>query len=177
MEAGLHLPALVATWRKDVATNLSSSQLLSLGLTLAHSKVQHVTLGQTGDSMDLAPMSLSGVNAENQIDGDYHDVLNPADVTNAPKPYGSHGAWTGLPPFPVPKDVPVAVEGSSAYSALLRKAGCPVTQTSASSPSRRLTVVFPSGQPVAGFVVARALAAGHELVTPGAVSRVTVYAP
>ena len=177
VQAALHLPALVATWHKDVATNLSSSQLLSLGLTLAHSRVEHITLGRTGDAMDLAPMSVPGINAENQIDGASYDVLNPDDVTKALKPYGSRGAWTGLPPLPSPKSVPVTVEGSSAYVALLRKAGFPVTQTSATNSGKRLTVVFPSGQPAAGFVVARALAAGNELVTPGAVSNVTVYAP
>ncbi len=177
VQAALHLPALVSTWRKDVATNLSNSQLLSLGLTLAHSHVQHITLGSNGDSMDLAPMPLPGINHENQIDGAYYDVLNPADVTKILKPYGSTGAWTGLPAFPSPKNVPVAVEGSSAYVALLQKAGFPVTQTSTTSPSSRLTVVFPNGQPVDGFVVARALAAGNELVTPGPVSEVTVYGP
>ncbi len=177
VQAALHLPALVATWRKDVATNLSNSQLLALGLTLAHSRVQHVTLGSAGDSMDLASMPLPGINQENQIAGAYYDVLNSADVTKMLKPYGSTGAWTGLPAFPSPKDVPVAVEGSSAYVALLQKAGFPVTLTSTTSPSGRLTVVFPNGRPVDGFVVARALAAGNELVTPGSVSQVTVYGP
>ncbi len=177
VDAALHLPALVATWRKDVATNLSNSQLLSLGLTLAHSHVQHVTLGSIADSMDLASMPLPGINAENQIDGAYYDVLSAADVTKMLKPYGSTGAWTGLPSFPSPKDVPVAVEGSSAYVALLQKKGFPATQSSATSPSARLTVVFPNGQVAAGFAVARALAAANELVTPGSVSEVTVYAP
>jgi LCP family protein required for cell wall assembly len=177
VQAALHLPALVSTWRKDVATNLSNSQLLSLGLTLAHSHVQHITLGSIGDSMDLASMPLPGINVENQIAGAYYDVLNPLDVTKVLKPYGSTGAWTGLPPFPAPKDVPVAVEGSAAYVALLQKAGFPVTQTSTTSPSSRLTVVFPNGQPAAGFAVARALAAANEFVTPGPVSEVTVYAP
>ncbi len=177
VQAALHLPALVATWRKDVATNLSNSQLLALGLTLAHSQVQHITLGNIGDSMDLASMPLPGINVENQIAGAYYDVLNPADVTKVLKPYGSTGAWTGLPTFPSPKDVPVAVEGSSAYVSLLQKAGFPVTQSSTTSPSSRLTVVFPNGQPTAGFVVARTLGAANELVTPGPVSEVTVYGP
>ena len=177
VEAALHLPALVATWRKDVATNLSNSQLLSLGLTLAHSHVQHITLGTIGDSMDLASMPLPGINVENQIAGAYYDVLNAADVTKVLRPYGSTGAWTGLPPFPKPKDVPVVVDGSSYTLALLQKKGFPATQGAATSPSSRLTVVFPNGQPAAGFAVARALAAANEFVTPGPVSEVTVYAP
>lgn len=177
VDAALHLPALVATWRKDVATNLSNSQLLSLGLTLAHSHVQHVTLGSIADSMQLSAMPLPGINAENQIEGADYDVLNAADVTKVLRPYGSTGAWTGLPTFPSPKDVPVAVEGSGAWAAVLQKAGFPVTQTSTTSPSSSLTVVFPNGQPAAGFAVARALGAANELVTPGSVSEVTVYAP
>ena len=175
--AALHLPALVATWRKDVATNLSNSQLLQLGLTLAHSHVQHITLGSVGDSMQLAAMPLPGINAENQIDAAYYDVLDPANVTKILKPYGSTGAWTGLPPFPQPKDVPVVVDGSSYTAAKLQAAGFPVTQGAATSPSQSLTVVFPNGQPAAGFAVARALAAANELVMPGSVSEVTVYAP
>jgi len=177
VDAALHLPALVAAWRKDVATNLTNSQLLSLGLTLAHSHVEHVTLGSIADSMQLSAMPLPGINAENQIEGADYDVLNAADVTKILKPYGSTGAWTGLPPFPAPKDVPVAVEGSSAWAAKLQAAGFPVTQTSAQSPSSTLTVVFPNGQAVDGFAVARALGAANELVTPGSVSEVTVYAP
>ncbi len=177
VQAALHLPALVAAWRKDVATNLSNSQLLSLGLTLAHSHVQHITLGGIGDSMQLAAMPLPGINQENEIAGAYYDVLNPADVTKVLKPYGSKGTWTGLPPFPPPRTVPVAVEGSLAYVAQLQRAGFPATQISTASPSSRLTVVFPNGQPVDGIVVARALAAGNEFVTPGSVTEVTVYGP
>ncbi len=160
-----------------MATNLSNSQLLSLGLILVHSRVRHITLGKAGDSMDLAPMPFPGIDAENRIDGAYYDVLNTASVTDVLKPYGSTGAWTGLPPFPSPKSVPIAVEGSSAYVSLLEQAGFPATRTADANPSLRLTVVFPNGQPVDGLVVARALGVGNELVTPGAVSEVTVYAP
>ena len=177
VQAALHLPALVAAWRKDVATNLTNSQLLSLGLTLAHSRVQHITLGSNGDSMDLASMPLPGINVENQIASAYYDVLDAAKVTQVLKPYGSTGAWTGLPAFPKPKDVPVVVEGSTYTAATLRAKGFQVTQGSTTSPSQRLTVVFPTGQAPAGFSVARALAAGNEYVTPGPVSEVTVYAP
>ena len=177
VDAALHLPALVATWRKDVATNLTNSQLLSLGLTLAHSHIKHITLGSVGDSMQLAAMPLPGINAENQIAAAYYDVLDPARVTKMLRPYGSTGVWTGLPPFPQPKDVPVVVDGSSYTAAVLHDAGFPVTQGSTASPSSSLTVVFPNGQPAAGFAVARALAAANELVMPGSVSEVTVYAP
>ena len=177
VQAALHLPSLVSVWRKDVATNLSNKELLSLGLTLARSQVSHITVGTINDAMQLASMPLPGINAENAIEGADYDVLNPADVTKALRPYGSTGAWTGLPPFPAPKDVPVVVEGSTYTASLLQKKGFPITQGSTQSPSSQLTVVFPNGQPSAGFAVAQALGTATELVEPGPVSQVTVYAP
>ncbi len=177
VEAALHVPSLISAWSKDVATNLTHSQLLALGMSLAHAHLQKVTLGSIADSMQLGAMPMPGINAENAIEGAYYDVLDAADVTKALKPYGSTGAWTGLPPFPSPKDVPITLYGSQYTMALLQKAGFPVTYGGASAGTTRLTVVFPNGSPTSGFVVGRTLAASNELVQPGSVSQVTVYAP
>ncbi len=177
VQAALHLPSLISAWSKDVATNLTHSQLLSLGMTLAHAHLNKVTLGSDTDSMALASMPLPGVNQENAILGAYYDVLDAADVTTALRPYGSTGAWTGLPPFPKPKNVPIKLYGSQYTMALLQKAGFPVMYGGPAAGTSRLTVVFPNGSPASGFVVGRALGAGNELVEPGSVTEVTVYAP
>ena len=177
VQAALHIPSLISAWSKDVATNLTHGQLLALGMTLAHAHLSKVTLGSDADSMALASMPLPGVNQENAIEGAYYDVLDAANVTAALKPYGSTGAWTGLPPFPQPKDVPITLYGSQYTMALLQKAGFPVTYGGSSAGTSRLTVVFPSGSPTSCFVVGRALGAGNELVKPGNVAEVTVYAP
>ncbi len=177
VQAALHLPSLISAWSKDVATNLTHSQLLALGMSLAHAHLQKVTLGSIADSMQLAAMPLPGINAENSIEGAYYDVLDVANVTKALKPYGSKGAWTGLPPFPAPKDVPITLYGSQSWMAELQKAGFTVTYGGASAGTSQLTVVFPNGNPTSGFAVARTLGTSNELVKPGAVSQVTVYAP
>jgi hypothetical protein len=177
VQAALHLPALVAAWRKDVATNLTNQQLVALGLTVARSRIDHVTVGSIHDAMQLVSMPLPGINAGNQIEGADYDVLDNAEITKALQPYGSTGARTGLPNLPAPKDVPVALEGSSVWAAVLQKAGFSVTRTSSVSPSSQLTVIFPNGKPQDGFAVAKALGAATELVTPGSVPQVMVYAP
>jgi LCP family protein required for cell wall assembly len=177
VQAALHLPALVSAWSKDVATNLSPSQLLSLGMTAAHAHLQKVTLGSIADSMQLSPMPLPGINAENAIEGAYYDVLDAANVTKALKPYGSTGAWTGLPPFPAPQNVPVVVYGSQYVLSELQKAGYPATYGGPYTGSGVITIVFPNGSPTSGFVVARTIGTATEMVKPGAVTQVTVYAP
>ena len=177
VEAAVHLPALVAAWRKDVATNLSNAQLVALGLQVARSRISHVTIGSIHDAMQLASMPLPGIDATNEIEGADYDVLDNAEITQALKPYGSTGAQTGLPALPPAKDVPVALAGSSTWAAVLEKAGFSVTQSSSASPSSQLTVIFPNGEPQDGFAVAKALGTATELVTPGNVSQVTVYAP
>ncbi|MDA8346685.1 MAG: LCP family protein [Thermaerobacter sp.] len=177
VQAALHLPSLIAAWSKDVATNLTHSQLLALGMSLAHAHLQKVTLGSIADSMQLGAMPLQGINVENAIEGAYYDVLDTANVTRALKPYGSKGAWTGLPPFPSPTDVPVTLYGSQYVMAELQKAGFTVTYGGSSAGTTQTTVVFPNGSPTAGFVVGRALGQSNELVKPGSVAQVTVYAP
>jgi len=177
VQAALHLPALISAWSRDVATNLTHSQLLALGTTLAHAHLRKLTLGDAADSMALASMPLPGFNAQNAIEGAYYDVLNAATVTAQLKPYGSTGAWTGFPPFPKPKDVPVTLYGNRYTMLRLQQAGFPVTYGGASAGTSRLTVAFPNGQPTSGFVVGQALAAGDELVEPASVQDVTVYAP
>jgi LCP family protein required for cell wall assembly len=174
VEAALHLPALISAWSKDVATNLTPQQLLSLGMTVSHARLQKVTLGGIADSMQLGPMPLPGINAENAIDGAYYDVLDVANVTKALKPYGSKGAWTGLPPFPSPKNVPVVVYGSQYIMAELQKAGFPATYGGPYA-GTGITIDFPSGQVTSGMIVARTLGTANELVQPGNVTQVTVY--
>lgn len=178
VNAAIHLPALLAAWRQDVATNLSNQQLLQVGLMAAHSRIVRTTIGSISDSMVLAPMPMPGFNVSNSILGAYYDVLNAADITAELRPYGSTGAWTGLPPFPAAKDVPVTVIGSTYYASLLRQKGFPVTQGATSCGCKAVSVTFPTGQqPVGAFEVAKVVGNSNAYVTPGNVTQVTVQAP
>lgn len=177
VQAAVHLPALLAAWRKDVATNLTNQQLMQLGLMAAHSHIARITIGSLADSMRLASMPLQGFNHENYITGAYYDVLNAANIYTTLKPYGSTGAWTGLQPFPQPKTVQVAVEGSSYYAYLLQKKGFTATVTSTSCGCSGVTVTFPPGQFLQGVMVAKVVGNSNAYVTPGNVSQVTVQGP
>lgn len=173
------LNSLTNVWRKDVATNISTPRLLGLATAIAGGRVQNVILGSVRDSMDLASAPLPGVNRENYLTGAYYDVLDPRHIATVLKPYGSTGSSTGLPPIPLPSQVPVTVYGSRNVAQSLTKEGFTVQYKGSAGYVSRLSVYYPPGQMPWGWTVGRALGEANEWVAPGAAgsSAVIVYAP
>ncbi|MDE2570964.1 MAG: LCP family protein [bacterium] len=175
-KVGTVLPRFMGRMRHDIATDLPESELVRIGVAMAGAPVYQVPLGSLRDSMALAPAKLAGVNAQGRIDGDYYDVLDPAEIHARLAEFGSRGSSTGLPALPAPASVPITLYGSEHLAlhlehlgfAHLRRAGGP-TQV---DPVR---VVYPAGHAAEGWAVARAIGQGNELVEPGEVTRVTVY--
>ncbi len=168
---------LIGTWEKDVATNLSTSQLLGIAMTTNGSKMTNVQLGSVSDSMDLASAPAPGLNAENYLTGAYYDVLDANHIAQVLAPFGSTGATLGLPPFPSPQSVPIGLYGSASTAAQLRKDGFPVTILGPSQGGS--SVIYPQGKMPWGWVVARAIGNSNEWVAPAssATSSVIVYGP
>ncbi len=173
------ISGLIGTWKKDIATDMSTSDLIALAADLPHAKVTHITLGNIGDSMQLASAPLSGVNQENYITGAYYDVLNPAHIEQILKPYGASGASTGLPALPAPSTIPVQVYGSSNVVSKLQTAGFQVTSLGAGNGTYPVQIMYPAGDIAWGWQVARTLATGNGIVEPGSPNpnAVVVYAP
>lgn len=169
---------LIGTWQKDVATNLTTPQLLGMAMATDGSKLANVQLGRVGDSMDIAGAPLEGVNAENYLTGAYYDVLDASSVEKTLAPFGSTGASLGLPAFPSPSSVPIGLYGSASTAAELRKAGFPVTILGPSQGSAG-SVYYPPGKMPWGWVVARAIGNSNEWVSPASSqsSSVIVYGP
>ncbi len=170
---------LIATWKKDIATDMNTSDLIALAADLPGAKVTHITLGNIGDSMQLASAPLSGVNQENYITGAYYDVLNPAHIQQMLKPYGSTGSATGLQALPAPSTIPVQVYGSSDVVSKLQAAGFQVTSLGAGNGTYPVQIMYPAGDIAWGWQVARTLATGNGIVEPGSPNpnAVVVYAP
>lgn len=167
---------LVHVWSQDVATNLSTSQLVGIGMESAGAKLNTVQLGSVRDSMNLAGANLSGVNEENYLTGAYYDILNQDKITQLLKPYGSHGANLGLPPLPTPGSVPVVVYGSQSAAVELQKAGFPTTYAGQAAVNRD-SVYYPPMDMPWGWSVARVLGTSNAWVAPGSnTSAVVVYA-
>ncbi|MDQ0188979.1 LCP family protein [Alicyclobacillus cycloheptanicus] len=167
---------LVTVWKKDVATNLTTTQLVGIGMETAGASIREVQIGDDADSMDLASTPAPGINAENYLTGAYYDVLDPAEITKTLAPFGSTGANLGLPPLPDPKDVPVELYGPESLAATLRHAGFPVTYMGPSNGQN--TVYYPAGKMTWGWAVARAVGNSNEWVAPSSSSDcVVVDAP
>ncbi|PWI56954.1 LCP family protein [Sulfoacidibacillus thermotolerans] len=169
---------LMNTWKKDIATDMSTSDLIALAADLPGAKVVHVTLGNLGDSMQIASAPLPGINQENYITGAYYDVLNPQHIYQMLKPYGSTGSSLGLPPLPAPSQIPVQVYGSQAVVNELKSAGYPVTWMGPGNGTYPVQIMYPSGDIEWGFQVGRTLATGNGIVEPGSPNpnAVVVYA-
>ena len=170
---------LADTWKKDVATDLPTQEMIGLGLESVGAKINRVTLGSVADSMDLADAPLQGVNTSNYLTGAYYDVLDTGQVAATLRPYGSTGSSTGLPPIPSTGDVPVTVYGSSVVAENLRHAGYTVTWAGPEATGSQVQVYYPPGKMPWGWVVARTLGTANEFVMPSThdLASVVVYAP
>lgn len=170
---------LVGVWKKDVATNLSTKDLIGLAMATSGSKLKTVYLGSIKDSMDLAGAPVAGINAENYLTGAYYDVLDPKNITATLKPLGSTGSDLGLPPIPEPSKVPVTVYGSQAVAGELQKAGFPVTYGGSSATGSQIQIYYPPGKMPWGWAIARTLGTANEWVAPSShsMTEAVVYAP
>ena len=161
----IKLYQLVKLWHKDVATNLSTEQLVGLGMAASGSSVNKIILGSDRDSMDLAGTALPGVNKQGYLTGAYYDVLDPANIYQTLKPFGSTGSSTGLPPLPLPGNINVTVYGSQGYYNVLKQAGYNVTFAGGQA-SGRVTIYYPPGQIEMAWAVGRTLGTGNAWVAP-----------
>jgi LCP family protein required for cell wall assembly len=167
------LPNFVAKIKRDVATNLSQNKLVRIGIAMAGAPVYQVPLGSIADSMVLAPTDIPGINAEGHLDGDYYDVLDPANICKRLAEFGASGCTTGFGPLPNPHDVAVTLYGTQHLALHLEHQGFSHV-TIAGGPTGEDRVLYPAASPEAGLVVARAVSRGNTLVEPGNVSSVVV---
>ena len=171
-----HLPALLATWKKDVATNMSTKDLLLAAKAAHGAKIKHFNVGSVGDSMQVVSAPAPGINQENYITGAYYDIIDSSKVTAELKPYGSQGASTGIP-LPSPSQVPVQLYSSQVTYQKLKAAGYSVTYMG-SGGTYPAQVMYPPQDLAWGLQVGRTLATGNSLIEPGSnANAVVVYAP
>lgn len=170
---------LVKVWKKDVATNIPTQQLVGFAMATSGSQLKTIYLGSVKDSMDLADAPLPGLNAENYLTGAYYDVLDPKNITKALKPVGTTGSDLGLPPIPEPAQVPVTVYGSQAVANELQQAGYPVTYGGSGATGSQIQIYYPPGKMPWGWAIARTLGTANEWVAPAshAYSEAIIYAP
>ena len=172
-----HIGGLIGTWMKDVATNMSYDELLKTAGAIAGAKVSHFNIGNVGDSMDVLSAPATGLNQQNYITGAFYDIIDPAHVTQELKPYGSTGAWTGLP-LPPTSQIPVDVYASQSVVSKLQAAGYSVTVLGGGSGTYPVQIDYPPGDLSWGLQVGRTLATGNSVVQPGSSSNaVVVYGP
>jgi LCP family protein required for cell wall assembly len=167
------LTRLVGVWDKDVATDLSKSELVGLALELNHARIVHITLGSIRDSMDLMGAALPGVNAEGSFLGAYYDILTPAEIARDLAPiHPPRAPHTGLPPLPPPSSLHVLVTDDGAGATLaaeLARQGVHAVLSPLVPKVTTTTVVYPPGQLLAGMALGRAVGQGSEVVEEGAV--------
>lgn len=172
----LHLSGLISTWMNDVVTDMNPADLMNAAQALKGAKIVHINLFTIGDSMQVAGAPAPGMNQENYITGAYYDIIDPSQVYQTLKPYGSTGTYTGMP-LPSPSTVPVEVYGSQAVVTQLQNAGYKVTWEGGGGtyPDQ---INYPSGDMAWGLQVGRTLATGNAVVQEGTnPSAVVVYAP
>jgi LCP family protein required for cell wall assembly len=168
------IPMFVARMKRDVATNLSQDRLIRIGIAMAGAPVFQIPLGSVADSMQLAPATVAGVNAEGRIDGADYDVLDPSEIQQRLAQFGSHFSSTGLPAQPAPKSVAVVLYGTSHMALHFKHLGFSRTVLEGSATGQN-EVIYPEGGAPAAWLVARALGTGEVYVTPGSVDAITVY--
>lgn len=160
-----HLPALVTTWSKDVVTNMSYATLVKVASAVHGLTMTHINLANVGDSMLVGSAPAPGLNQENYITGAFYDIVDPAQVYQTLKPYGSTGVWTGWT-LPDPSTVPVVMDASQVYVDKVKAAGFQVT-TQGSGTGSAVIVSYPPGKMTWGLSVGRALATGESHIEVG----------
>jgi len=168
------LPAFVEHMNHDFATNLPHDQLVRIGIATAGAPVYQVPLGSVADSMVLARASVPGINHGGVIDETEYVVLDPADVQKRLADFGSHSSSTGLPPSPDPGSVHIELHGSKHLAFHFEHLGFAHIRL-VGGPTGEHRVVYPDGNPAAGWQAARALGTGDVYVQPGDGKVVTVY--
>ena len=167
-----HLSALINTWETDIVTNMSPSVLIRVAATVHRSQVPTINLAAVADSLLVGSGPAPGFNQENRITGASYDIVNPTQVYAALKPYGSTGVWTGWT-LPQPSTIPVRVDASALWVAVLKTAGYPLIVTG-SGTGRVVSVYYPPGKMAWGLAVARTLGTGDAHVEQGADSSAVV---
>lgn len=174
LRAARLIPMFVARMKHDVATNLSQARLIRIGIAMAGAPVYQIPLGSIADSMQLAPDSIAGINAQGHIDGADYDVLDTADIQKRLAPFGSHSCSTGLPAPPAPKSVALILYGTPHMALHFKHLGFSRIVVAGSATGQN-EVIYPEGGASAGWLVARALGTGEVYVTPGSVDAITIY--
>lgn len=160
-----HLPGLIATWEKDVVTNMSPATLVRLARAVSGTKMTHINLATISDSMLVGTAPAPGINAENAITGAFYDIVDPSQVYATLKKYGSTGVWTGWT-LPSPATVPVRIDAGAVWVQKLKTAGYPVTVTG-KGVGTVVYVYYPPGKMTWGLAVGRTLGTGEAHVEVG----------
>ncbi len=166
---------LLSLWTKDVATNLSQTQIAALAASSLHAQLVHVTVGEISDSMQLPTTPLPGINLEGGIEGAYYDVLTPQEIERVLGPYGATNPSTGLPPLPPRSSVHVVVgAGGQPLLARLQKAGIQATMGNVPASGGATLILYPQGELEAAMVVGRAVGQSNEQLQPANVPSIEV---
>jgi LCP family protein required for cell wall assembly len=173
LHASSIIPGFADHIRKDVATDIPQSRLISLGIAMAGAPVFQVPIGSISDSMVLAPAAIAGINRRGRIDEAEYDVLDPAQVQKQLAQFGSKASRTGLPSSPRPDSVRILLYGSAHLALHLAHLGFRhVDRAGGSTGSDE--IVYPAAHPELGWLVARAVGTGNSYVVPGDVDEVVV---
>ena len=165
------IPHFVKAIHGDIATDLPQARLIQIGIAMAGAPVYQVPLGSIDDSMTLAPASVPGINAEGYLDGADYDVLDPAEIARRLAQFGATSPSLGID-FPPHSDVHVTLYGSAHMALHFEHLGFRVTRAGAATGAQR--VIYPAGEPAAGWEAARALGGGDVTVEPGGGTTVVV---
>ncbi|MGC8485072.1 MAG: LCP family protein [Candidatus Baltobacteraceae bacterium] len=165
------IPHFVKAIHGDIATDLPQARLIQIGIAMAGAPVYQVPLGSIDDSMTLAPASVPGINAEGYLDGADYDVLDPAEIARRLAQFGATTPSLGID-FPPHADVHVTLYGSAHMALHFEHLGFQVTRVGAATGAQR--VIYPAGEPAAGWEAARALGGGDVTVEPGGGTTVVV---
>lgn len=168
------IPLFVNRMKHDVATNLPQDRLVRIGIAMAGAPVFQIPLGSVADSMQLAPASIAGINADGHIDGADYDVLDPPQIQQRLAEFGSRSSSTGLPIPPSPKSVPLVLYGTPHMALHFKHLGFSRVDLAGGATGQN-EVIYPSGCAAAGWLAARTLGTGEVYVTPGSVNAITVY--
>lgn len=171
---------LVGVWEKDVATNLSPTQLVGLALIAGRGHLHHIVLGHLSDSMDIYATAIPGINVDGAISGAYYDILTPAEIERALTGLESSTPYTGLAALPARSSLSVLVTDNSygaTVVAQLRRLGI-VARVSPSVPAAgQPTVVYPPGQLPAAEQLGRSFGLSTEAVELGQVPQLQLQLP